>query len=144
MKPKVILLALGLFGFVAAKANSDGPGDPGTGKGKKDELNGVVTISDTKKPLSNVTVTAYLVSRKEKMVMTDDEGGFAFDELKPGTYKFVFEKAGFRKVTKEKVVVQWKLREGERLRRRKRLRICVFASKKRPRQNEMASTILTF
>ena len=40
------------------------------------------------------------------MVLTDDEGGFAFDELKPGTYKFVFEKAGFKKVTKEKVVVK--------------------------------------
>src|SRR5687767_1006423 len=106
MKSKVLLLALGLFGFVAAKANIDDPGDPGNGKGKKDELNGVVTSSDSKKPLSNVTVTAYLVSRKEKMVMTDDEGGFAFDELKPGTYKFVFEKAGFKKVTKEKVVVK--------------------------------------
>ena len=38
--------------------------------------------------------------------MTDDEGGFAFDELKPGTYKFVFEKAGFKKITKEKVVIK--------------------------------------
>ena len=56
--------------------------------------------------MKDVTVTAYLVSKKEKMVMTDDEGGFAFDELKPGTYKFVFEKAGFKKVTKEKVVVK--------------------------------------
>jgi hypothetical protein len=103
MKPKVILLAVGLLGFAAAKANTD---DPGTGKGKKDELNGVVMSSDSKKPLKDVTVTAYLVSKKEKMVMTDDEGGFAFDELKPGTYKFVFEKAGFKKVTKDKVVVK--------------------------------------
>ena len=30
----------------------------------------------------------------------------AFDELKPGVYKFVFEKAGFKKVTKDKVVVK--------------------------------------
>ena len=29
-----------------------------------------------------------------------------FDELKPGTYKFVFEKAGFKKITKEKVVIK--------------------------------------
>ena len=105
MKAKMILLGVGLLGFVVAKANGDDP-DPGTGKGKKDELNGVVTHSDSKKPLRDVTVTAYLVSRKEKMVLTDDEGGFAFDELKPGTYKFVFEKAGFKKVTKEKVVVK--------------------------------------
>jgi len=105
MKAKMILLGVGLLGFVVAKANGDDP-DPGTGKGKKDELNGFVTHFDSKKPLKDVTVTAYLVSKKEKMVMTDEEGGFAFDELKPGTYKFVFEKAGFKKVTKEKVVVK--------------------------------------
>ena len=109
MKAKMILLGVGLLGFVVAKANNDAP-DPGTGKGKKDELNGVVTNSDSKKPLRDVTVTAYLVSRKEKMVLTDEEGGFAFDELKPGTYKFVFEKAGYKKVTKEKVVVKPRLR----------------------------------
>ena len=102
---KAKLLGFGLLGFVVANANNDDP-DPGTGKGKKDELNGVVTHSDSKKPLRDVTVTAYLVSKKEKMVFTDDEGGFAFDELKPGTYKFVFEKAGFKKVTKDKVVVK--------------------------------------
>ena len=38
--------------------------------------------------------------------MTDEEGSFAFDELKPGTYKFVFEKAGYKKITKEKVVIK--------------------------------------
>lgn len=105
MKAKLLLLGFGMLGFVVANANNDDP-DPGTGKGKKDELNGVVTHSDSKKPLRDVTVTAYLVSKKEKMVFTDDEGGFAFDELKPGTYKFVFEKAGFKKVTKDKVVVK--------------------------------------
>ena len=31
---------------------------------------------------------------------------FSFDELKPGTYKFIFEKAGFKRVTKEKVVIK--------------------------------------
>src|SRR5215203_3525077 len=103
MKSKLLLVALGLFGFVVAKANTD---DPGNGKGKKDELNGVVTHSESKKPIRDVTITAYMVSKKEKMVMTDEEGGFAFDELKPGTYKFVFEKAGFKKVTKEKIVVK--------------------------------------
>ena len=96
MKAKMILLGVGLLGFVVAKANGDNPDpDPGTGKGKKDELNGFVTHSDSKRPLKDVTVTAYLVSKKEKMVLTDEEGGFAFDELKPGTYKFVFEKSRF-------------------------------------------------
>lgn len=104
MKAKVILLTIGLLGFAAAKANDV---DPGAGiKGKKDDINGLVTHSESKKPVKDVTVTAYLVSKKEKFVLTDESGNFAFDELKPGTYKFVFEKAGFKKITKEKVVVK--------------------------------------
>jgi len=102
MKQKFLLLAISLFGFVAAKACAD----PGDGKGKKDELNGVVLHAETKKPLKDVSITAYSVSKKEKIVVTDDWGNFAFDELKPGTYKFVFEKAGFKRITKEKVVIK--------------------------------------
>jgi hypothetical protein len=101
MKPKLILLAISLLGFAAAKANIVGPGT-----GKKDELNGIVINSDSKKPMKDVSVTAILVSKKEKVVITDEEGSFAFDELKPGTYKFIFEKAGFKRITKEKVVIK--------------------------------------
>lgn len=104
MKSKIFLLALGLFGFVGAKANTiDGPG---VGDGKRDELNGTVIHAENKKPLKDVSITAYLVSKKEKVAVTNDEGGFAFDELKPGTYKFVFEKAGFKKIVKEKIVIK--------------------------------------
>ena len=95
------MLAACLLGFVAANAGTGGPGD-----GKKDELNGVVVHSESKKPLKDVSITAYLVSKKEKVVVTDEVGNFAFDELKPGVYKFVFEKAGFKKITKEKVVIK--------------------------------------
>jgi hypothetical protein len=101
MKPKFLLLGISLLGFAAAKANAGGPGE-----GKKDELNGIVIHADSKKPLKDVSVTAILISKKEKVVMTDEEGSFAFDELKPGTYKFIFEKAGFKKITKEKVVIK--------------------------------------
>ena len=101
MKTKIFLLAVSLLGFAFAKANGGGPGD-----GKKDELNGVVVNSENKKPLKNVSITAFLDSKKEKVVMTDEEGSFAFDELKPGTYKIIFEKAGFKKITKEKVVIK--------------------------------------
>lgn len=101
MKQKFLMLAISLLGFVMAKASGDGPGD-----GKKDDLNGTVIHSETKKPLKDVTVTAYLVSKKEKIEITDEEGGFSFDELKAGTYKFIFEKAGFKKITKEKVVIK--------------------------------------
>src|SRR6266478_5442337 len=103
MKPKILLLATALIGFVIAKANNNVI-DPGTGK--KDDLNGTVIHSDSKKPLKDVSVTAYLTSKKEKVTLTDEDGNFAFDELKPGTYKFVFEKAGFKRITKEKVVIK--------------------------------------
>jgi hypothetical protein len=103
MKKKLLLFAAGLLGFTAINASdiAKGPGD-----GRKDELNGTVIHGETKKPLKDVTVTAILVSKKEKIEYTNEEGGFSFDELKPGTYKFVFEKAGFRKITKEKVVIK--------------------------------------
>lgn len=101
MKPKILLLAIFLMGFVVANAKT---GDPGNGK--KDDLNGTVIHSESKKPLKDVSVTAYLVSKKEKVTVTDEEGNFAFDELKPGTYKFIFEKAGFKRITKEKVVIK--------------------------------------
>lgn len=95
------MLAIGLTGFVAARANQDDPGN-----GKKDELNGVVVHADSKKPLKDVSITAYLVTKKEKVVVTDEIGNFAFDELKPGVYKFVFEKAGYKKITRNNVVIK--------------------------------------
>jgi len=101
MKPKALLItAMILGGSLCARAGN-GPGD-----GKKDDINGTVTHSESKKPLKDVSVTAYLISKKEKVELTDEAGNFAFDELKPGVYKFVFEKAGFKKVTKDKVVVK--------------------------------------
>lgn len=103
MKQKLLLLVCCLFGFIAVKAADAGP-DPGDGR--KDEVNGLVIHAETKKPLKDVSITAYNNSKKEKVVLTDEDGTFSFDELKPGTYKFVFEKAGFRKSTKEKVVVK--------------------------------------
>jgi len=106
MKPKILLLAIGLLGFAAVKANSSVVPDPVTEKKKVDEVNGIIFDSEHKKPLKDVTVTAYSTSKKEKTMQTDDAGNYSFDELKPGVYKFVFEKAGFKKVTKEKVVVK--------------------------------------
>ena len=101
MKPKIFLLSISLLVFAIAKANTD-PSD----KNKINEVNGVIFDSEHKKPLKDVTITAYSVSKKEKIVQTDEAGIFSFDELKSGTYKFVFEKVGFKKVTKEKVVIK--------------------------------------
>jgi hypothetical protein len=105
MKQKLLLLAFSLFSFAVARATGEEPGTDNTA-GKKDDLNGTVIHSETKKPMEGVSITAILISKKEKTVLTDDEGGYAFDDLKPGTYKFVFEKAGYKKITKEKIIVK--------------------------------------
>lgn len=107
MKSKLVLIAVALFGVTVAKANTGPDPDPCTNdKGKKNDLAGVILHGESKKPLKDVTVTAYLVSKKEKAVSTDELGNYGFEELKPGTYKFVFEKSGYKRVTKDKVVVK--------------------------------------
>jgi hypothetical protein len=111
MKRTLLTLTIIAACSAGAFANNTDPGIDG--RGKKDDVNGVV-VDDEKKPLKDVSITAYLVSKKEKVVLTDEDGGYAFDELKPGTYKFVFEKTGYKKVVKEKVVV--KVDEGFQLR----------------------------
>lgn len=103
MQSKIFLLAVTLLGFVFAKATITDPKDD---NGKKDDLNGTVIYVESKKPIKDVSITAYFLSKKEKTVLTDEGGNFAFDELKPGTYKFIFEKAGFKRITKDKVVIK--------------------------------------
>ncbi|MBK8952572.1 MAG: carboxypeptidase regulatory-like domain-containing protein [Chitinophagaceae bacterium] len=51
-------------------------------------------------------ITAVLAAKREKAVISNEDGEFAFDELKPGTYKFIFEKIGFKKITKERIIVK--------------------------------------
>jgi uncharacterized membrane protein len=102
MKPKTLLLiATFVLGSLIVKANNVDP-DPG----KKDDIMGSVMNAEGKKPLKDVSITAYLSSKKEKVVITDGTGAYAFDDLKPGIYKFVFEKEGYKKVIKEKVTVK--------------------------------------
>ena len=87
-----------------AKANTT---DPTNGEeSKKTDIAGGVVNMDTKKPLSNVSVTAYSSAKKEKVVYTDVNGYYSFNELRAGTYKLVFEKAGYKKLTKEKVLIR--------------------------------------
>jgi hypothetical protein len=100
MKPKTLLLIFTFaVGSIVARANGNDPG-------KKEDIMGSVVNAEGKKPLKDVSVTAYLSSKKEKVVITNGSGTYAFDDLKPGVYKFVFEKEGFKKVVKEKVCVK--------------------------------------
>jgi len=73
---------------------------------KKNDIAGGVIHSETHKPISNVNVVAYSSAKKEKVALTDGNGNYFFTDLKPGTYKLVFEKDGFKKVTKEKVTIR--------------------------------------
>jgi len=79
-------------------------------KGKKDDpdLMGVIVAAETGKPIRDVNITAYSNSKKEKSVTSNAAGNFSLTDLKPGTYKFVFEKDGFEKVVREKIVLKTK------------------------------------
>jgi hypothetical protein len=104
MKYKLLLLnCIATLGSVWASANGDTPGT-GEDNVEKNDIVGGVFHNDTKKPINNVSVTAYASNKKEKIVLTDVNGNFSFDDLKPGAYKFVFEKDGYRKITREKII----------------------------------------
>ena len=106
MNPKFLLLVVfTVAASLFAKANNG----LGTGEenARKVDLLGGVQSSDSKKPLGSVVVTAmHLTTKKEKVVVTDANGQYTFDDLQAGTYKFVFTKNGYRRVIKEKVVIR--------------------------------------
>lgn len=106
MKAKLVLLifftALTSL-WVHAKVITPGADDYNS---SKTDIAGGVVHAETKKGIGNVVITAYLSSKKEKVVITDGNGNYSFDDLKPGTYKFVFEKDGFKKVTKNNVQIR--------------------------------------
>lgn len=102
MKPILLLTILLLGGYGVANAGNE----PDPTHGRKEEVVGMTQHAENKKPLSRVNITAYLLSQKQKSVVSDDNGNYSFDDLKPGTYRLTFEKAGFKKVTKEKVVIK--------------------------------------
>lgn len=106
MKLKTFLLT-GFFSLavVAAQATNDTPPDNG-GDNKKNDIAGSVVDGENKKPVSQVSITAILQDKKEKVITADNNGNYSFDDLKPGTYKLVFEKNGYKKVIKDKVVIK--------------------------------------
>ena len=104
MKQRILLLiAICTLAYLQSNATDIGPGNPGK---SINEVAGNIFDGDSKKPLGDVTVTAYSANKKEKFVITDGVGRFEFDELKTGIYKLVFEKVGYRKVVREKVAVK--------------------------------------
>jgi hypothetical protein len=105
MRYKLFFLTL-IFTTLAFFARANNGVDGATDINKKNDIAGGVIHTDTKKPLSNVVVTAYSANKKEKVAYTDANGNYSFSELKAGTYKLVFEKNGFKKVVREKVTIR--------------------------------------
>src|SRR5512147_427032 len=105
MKQKLLLLiAIFTVGCLQSKASGNiTPGNPGK---SVNEVAGNIVDGDSKKPLKDVTITAYAANKKEKFVITDEFGRFEFDELRTGTYKLVFEKDGYKRVVREKINVK--------------------------------------
>jgi hypothetical protein len=107
MKWKLFFLTM-VFTATAfiARANTTDPSECSGSDTKKADIAGGVIHGNTKKPLSNVSVTAYSTVKKEKVVYTDANGYYSFSELRAGTYKLVFEKEGYKKVTRDKVTIR--------------------------------------
>jgi Carboxypeptidase regulatory-like domain len=100
MKIKLMLLVAFLLGGYCAMAES---GE----KNKKEDpdVNGTVIDAETGKPLKDVSIIAYNAAKKEKVVISDGTGTYSLIDLKPGTlYKLVFEKDGYKKIVKEKLL----------------------------------------
>ena len=103
MKNKLLLLlVIFLLGKASVYANNNGKKD----KKEDPDISGSITFVETGKPLKDVNVTAYSVSKKEKVALSDVNGNFSLIDLKPGIYKFVFQKDGFQKVIREKIVLK--------------------------------------
>ncbi len=102
MKNKLLtLLLICLLGGLVGFANT------GSKEKKEDpDMIGSITFTETGKPLKDVNVTAYSATRKEKVTFSDVNGNFSLIDLKPGVYKFVFQKDGYHKVVKEKIVLK--------------------------------------
>ena len=94
-----------VISFVSGATGNFPPETAENNIGKSDVEGGVLDY-ESKKPLGNVTVTVFANNKKEKSAFTDLQGNFSFEDLKPGTYKFVFEKEGYKKVTKEKTIIR--------------------------------------
>lgn len=97
-----LLLAAFLMAGVFSYAGNGGKDN----RKEEPDMLGSVLHSESRKPIRDVSVTAYSNSHKEKTAVSDANGNFNFIDLKPGVYKFVFEKDGFKKVVREKIILK--------------------------------------
>lgn len=95
----------GLLSQTAAANNCLKP--PNNGSESKNEIMGSVYSQENRKPLRDVVVTAFhTAQKKEFRAVTDQQGNFSFNDLKPGMYRLSFDREGYRKVNRDKVLVK--------------------------------------
>jgi hypothetical protein len=103
MKMKLTLLSCLTVGASLFANANNGIGEENI---KKSDMMGCVMHKETRKPLRDVCITAYLASKKEQVIATKVDGNYSFENLKPGVYKFVFCKEGYKKVIKDNVSIK--------------------------------------
>jgi uncharacterized protein (DUF2141 family) len=109
MKGKNLLYAcmIAITGFYSNAASANTTIEPINGIESKNEIIGNVYQNDNRKPLRDVVVTAYsTATKKEIRAVTDHNGNYSFNDLKPGVYRIVFDRDGYRKVSRDKVLVK--------------------------------------
>jgi hypothetical protein len=94
---KLLITCLLLTGATQVHAETNRPSET---------LFGKIFSEDSNKPLKDVTITAVLMNKKERFAISDNDGEYGLSELKPGVYKIIFEKDGYRKVVKDKVTIK--------------------------------------
>lgn len=97
----LILTLLLASSFGATWANTP-PADPG-----KPDLSVGVFLGNTRQPMKNVSVSVVSHKTKEtKQVTTNADGSYAFDNLKTGHYKVIFQKEGYKSLVRESVYIR--------------------------------------
>ena len=108
MRTKILLfigvILAGCLSSQTSWANTGGNGVTETAS--KSEIMGTVYTAESRKPLRDVVVTAYSNNKRESRAQTDHEGNYSFSDLKPGVYRLVFERDGYRKVSRDKVRIK--------------------------------------
>lgn len=93
---RTLFLCVALAACVFAKASVSAP--------PSSDLSGSVIDGETKKPLNNVSITLILQSSKEKKSATSDSNGnYSFDGIKSGIYRVIYQRDGYKKVTRDNV-----------------------------------------
>ncbi|MBC8034040.1 MAG: carboxypeptidase regulatory-like domain-containing protein [Chitinophagaceae bacterium] len=98
----ILLIITALCCQFAVKANG-GKKNPGDST-----VQGSITDTDSKKPVSDVTVSVSSLKQpgKKEVKVTDAAGTFTFPQIRPGEFTIQLEKKGYKTCRKEFIMVK--------------------------------------